>query len=155
MVVNLGNILQRITNYQLKATMHRVLDIGVERFSCPFLATPRYLAEIPSNLLKPTEEQDSSPQLCGEWIIIDRFTGANEWNGFKLPDRSNRYRNKAGKICYRAKKASKGSESSDSAEKTAASAKTSPKRTPKKIQKKPKTSSKIKAGKRAVKVSKK
>ena len=155
MVVNLGNILQRITNYQLKATMHRVLDIGVERFSCPFLATPSYLTPIPSNLLKPEEEQDSSPQLCGEWIIIDRFTGANEWNGFKLPDRSNRYRNKAGKICFRAKKTSRGSESSDSVEKNAVTAKSTPKRSPKKIQKKPKTTSTIKAGKKTKKVSKK
>lgn len=55
MVVNLGNILSRITNYELKATLHRVLDIGVERFSCPFLATPKYLAQIPSNLLKPAD----------------------------------------------------------------------------------------------------
>ena len=55
MVVNLGNILSRITNYELKATLHRVLDIGVERFSCPFLATPKYLAKIPSNLLKPAD----------------------------------------------------------------------------------------------------
>lgn len=93
--------------------------------------------------------------MCGEWIIIDRFTGANEWNGFKLPDRSNRYRNKAGKICYRAKKTSKSSQSSDSADQNAATAKTTPKRSPKKIQKKPKTTSTIKAGKKAMKVSKK
>ena len=73
-----------------------MLDIGVERFSCPFLATPRYLASIPSNLLKAANKQDSKPTLCGEWIVKDRFTGANEWNGFVLPDRSNRYRNKAG-----------------------------------------------------------
>ena len=62
--------------------------------------------------------------MCGEWIVKDRFTGATEWNGFKLPDRSNRYRNKAGQICFRAKKSSSSS----------------PKRTPKKISKKPKTS---------------
>ena len=92
MVVNLGNIISRITNYHLKATVHRVLDIGVERFSCPFLATPKYLASIPSNLLKPKNKQDAAPTLCGEWIVKDRFTGASEWDGFKLPDRSNRYR---------------------------------------------------------------
>ena len=107
MVVNLGNILSRITNYQLKATVHRVLDIGVERFSCPFLATLSYLTSIPSNLLKPEDKQDKAPTLCGEWIVKDRLgNGANEWKGFKLPDRSNRYRNKAGKICYRPLKSS-------------------------------------------------
>ena len=131
MVVNLGNILSRITNYELKATLHRVLDIGVERFSCPFLATPKYLASIPSNLLKPDDQQDKEPILCGEWIVKDRFTGATEWDGFKLPDRSNRYRNKAGQICIREKK-STASKASIKAQKLSAS-KSSPKRTPKKI----------------------
>ncbi len=46
-VVNLGDMLSRITNYKLKATKHRVLDIGVERFSSPFFFEPNYLAKIP------------------------------------------------------------------------------------------------------------
>lgn len=49
-VVNLGTMFSRITNYTLKATLHRVLDIGVERFSSPFFFEPKYSAEIPMTI---------------------------------------------------------------------------------------------------------
>ena len=49
-VVNLGDMLSRITNYQLKATKHRVLDIGVERYSSPFFLEPFYGARIPTTV---------------------------------------------------------------------------------------------------------
>lgn len=55
-VVNLGDILARITNFKLKATMHRVLDIGAERFSSPFFFEPKYTAIIPTNCLISEEE---------------------------------------------------------------------------------------------------
>jgi len=47
LVVNIGNMLSRITNNELKATWHRVLDIGVDRYSSPFFFEPKYTAEIP------------------------------------------------------------------------------------------------------------
>lgn len=47
-VVNLGDMISRITNYKLKATLHRVLDIGVDRYSSPFFFEPHYAASIPS-----------------------------------------------------------------------------------------------------------
>jgi isopenicillin N synthase-like dioxygenase len=50
LVINLGDMLSRITNYKLKATKHRVLDIGVERFSSPFFFEPNYSAKIPVSL---------------------------------------------------------------------------------------------------------
>lgn len=53
LIVNLGDTFERITNFQLKATKHRVLDINVERYSSPFFLDPRYDACIPSNLLAP------------------------------------------------------------------------------------------------------
>lgn len=43
-VVNLGDMLSRITNYKLKATKHRVLDIGIDRYSSPFFFEPHYSA---------------------------------------------------------------------------------------------------------------
>ena len=46
-VVNLGDMLSRITNYKLKSTKHRVLDIGIERYSNPFFLDPGYSAKIP------------------------------------------------------------------------------------------------------------
>ena len=69
LVVNLGDIFSRITNFQLKATKHRVLDIGIERFSSPFFLEPKYLASIPSNLLNSAEEQAEPPIIFGECIV--------------------------------------------------------------------------------------
>lgn len=56
LVVNLGETFQRVTNFKMKATKHRVLDIGVTRYSSPFFVEPKYSAVIPSNLLVPSEE---------------------------------------------------------------------------------------------------
>ena len=56
LVLNLGATFERITNWKLKGTFHRVLDIGVERYSSPFFAEPRYSSIIPSNLLEPDDQ---------------------------------------------------------------------------------------------------
>ena len=69
LVVNLGDTLSRVTNFRLKATKHRVLDIGVERYSQPFFLSPKYSAVIPSNILQPEEEQKEPPIIYGEWVI--------------------------------------------------------------------------------------
>ena len=47
-IVNLGEIFSRMTNYRVKATMHRILDIGISRYSSPFFFEPAYYAEIPT-----------------------------------------------------------------------------------------------------------
>ena len=39
-------MLERISNQKIKATKHRVRDIGVERYSCPFFFDPKYSARI-------------------------------------------------------------------------------------------------------------
>ena len=56
LVVNLGSTFERITNFQLKATSHQVMDIGVERYSCPFFLDPCSSSVIPSNILNTAEE---------------------------------------------------------------------------------------------------
>ena len=96
-MVNLGDIFSRITNFKLKATKHRVLDIGIERFSSPFFLEPKYLACIPSNMLTSVEEQVEPPIIFGEWIVKKLQTYA-EWQGFVLPDRSHRHRDSNGVI---------------------------------------------------------
>ena len=68
-VVNLGDMLSRITNYTLKATKHRVLDIGVERFSSPFFFEPRYAAEIPTVLKEGLDDPDTEKLVYGDWLI--------------------------------------------------------------------------------------
>ena len=57
LVVNIGTLLSKITNYRLKATMHRVLDIGRERYSSPFFMDPKFSAQIAENLLTTEEEK--------------------------------------------------------------------------------------------------
>ena len=53
-IVNIGNMLEKITNYQIKATLHRVRDIGRERYSCPFFFDPKFSARISESCLSST-----------------------------------------------------------------------------------------------------
>lgn len=85
-----------------------MLDIGIERFSSPFVLMPKYSARIPHNIIQPTFQEEASnseekeePFVFGEWLVAMQSMNA-EWQGFVLPDRSNRYRNDQGEICYRA-----------------------------------------------------
>ena len=78
LVINLGDMLSRITNYKLKATKHRVLDIGVERFSSPFFFEPNYSAKIPSTLSDDTATTDI---IYGDWLI-DKMREFGEYKDF-------------------------------------------------------------------------
>jgi len=62
-------MLSRITNYTLKATKHRVLDIGVDRYSSPFFFEPKYTAEIPTVLKEGLEDEGSEKLIYGDWLI--------------------------------------------------------------------------------------
>jgi len=46
MVVNIGALLSRMTGYRYKATFHRVIDVGYDRFSSPFFLEPRFDGDI-------------------------------------------------------------------------------------------------------------
>lgn len=50
-VINIGDMLSRISNYILKATLHRVICIGDDRYSSPFFFEPHYGAVIPSSIM--------------------------------------------------------------------------------------------------------
>lgn len=78
MVVNLGDLFEHITNFKLKATMHRVMDIGVERYSQPFFLDPRSSTVIPSNILNTEEEQAQPPIVYGRWLA-NRMKRFGEW----------------------------------------------------------------------------
>lgn len=82
-IVNLGDMISRITNYTLKATYHRVLDIGVERYSSPFFFEPHYTAKIPVTLSQSAEEADSDETLIyGDWVI-EKMRMFVEWKNFQ------------------------------------------------------------------------
>jgi isopenicillin N synthase-like dioxygenase len=74
----------RITDWKLKATKHRVLDIGVERFSSPFFLEPKYSALIPTNLLN--KEQEGEAEQFGI-LIMRKLRGYAEWKDFVMPSR--------------------------------------------------------------------
>ena len=52
LIVNLGDILSRMTDNRVKATIHRVLAIGRPRQSVPFFLEPSFHAMIPNKLPK-------------------------------------------------------------------------------------------------------
>ena len=50
-VVNIGDTLEALSGNQIKATRHRVRDIGIERFSSPFFLDPKFSARVPKDCL--------------------------------------------------------------------------------------------------------
>ena len=86
-VVNLGLLFEHVTNFKLKATRHRVMDIGCERYSSPFFFEPRASSVIPSNILNAEEDQVEAPIHYGRWLAssMKRF---GEWKNFELKDQS-------------------------------------------------------------------
>ena len=45
-IVNMGDCLAKMSNNLIKATRHRVLDIGKDRYSMPYFMTPKHSARI-------------------------------------------------------------------------------------------------------------
>ncbi|MEE3328709.1 MAG: 2OG-Fe(II) oxygenase family protein [Myxococcota bacterium] len=71
--VNFGGLLSRWTQKRIRATLHRVLSSGEERFSIPFFFEPR-----PNTLIKPLpipEAEPFHPFLFGDhlWHTTTRF----------------------------------------------------------------------------------
>lgn len=98
-VVNLGATLQRISNFKIKATMHRVLDIGRDRFSSPYFFEPKLSARITTNILEserkyaedidydlnPKNRKEVQSTLTYGEFSLTRIGQYGEWKGFKAP----------------------------------------------------------------------
>ena len=85
-IVNIGETLERISNKRIKATLHRVADIGAERFSCPFFLDPKFSARINHSILESKREMCEDPEFNDEdlrpygEILCERMTGKyGEW----------------------------------------------------------------------------
>ena len=69
LIVNLGDILCRMTDYKVKATIHRVLAIGRPRRSSVFFFEPSFFAMLPRRL--PTKDEDC--KLASDWPESECF----------------------------------------------------------------------------------
>lgn len=109
-VVNLGATLQRISNFKIKATLHRVLDIGRDRYSSPYFFEPKLSARITTNILEskrqycedieydldPKNKDEVESTLTYGEFSLTRIGQYGEWKGFKSPKISFDFKSKYG-----------------------------------------------------------
>lgn len=68
--MNVGDVLSRMVGGRFVATQHRVLDIGVDRFSVPFFLEPCFDADISVNVLIESKEEHSGTTVkYGPWVL--------------------------------------------------------------------------------------
>lgn len=100
--MNIGETLSKITGYRLKATRHRVLDIGCERYSCPFFLDPKFSALISDQIIqsrriwcedkdfdqrqKDNGDQVEALQSYGKLLCQKLTNSYGEWKGFEIPE---------------------------------------------------------------------
>ena len=65
--------------------MHRVLDIGKERYSSPFFMDPKFDAKIPDNLMASNATSKDDSVEYGVQMVIRMREKFVEWKHFKLP----------------------------------------------------------------------
>ena len=83
-----------MTNYTLKATVHRVIDIGDDRYSSPFFLEPNYEAQIPSTIMidkdTPDELKKFDTIMYGDYMIDKVQSYAKAYNALKKGKRPQR-----------------------------------------------------------------
>ena len=66
--------------------MHRVVDIGCERWSSPFFMEPRFDAKIPADILKEVDDTEEQEVIeYGVYVVCRIRSKYVEWQGLKLP----------------------------------------------------------------------
>lgn len=71
LVMNIGDTFSRMMGNRVKATRHRVLDIGVDRFSVPFFLEPAFDGDIGVNFMSQYGEGDDDHvvEKYGPWVL--------------------------------------------------------------------------------------
>ena len=67
LVMNAGDALVKTTG-RFKATKHRVVDYGKERYSVPFFVEPNYYADIGRYERELKQSESDEPTLYGPWL---------------------------------------------------------------------------------------
>ncbi|XP_037083326.1 2-oxoglutarate-dependent dioxygenase-like [Pollicipes pollicipes] len=83
-VVNIGDMLATISGGKWKATNHRVVDEGVNRFSVPFFLEPRYSANM-SVRLPGSGQAEPEPVSYGPWAITKMINSFYEFKDIPYP----------------------------------------------------------------------
>ncbi|OWF35819.1 gibberellin 2-beta-dioxygenase 4-like [Mizuhopecten yessoensis] len=71
LVMNIGDVFSRMLGGRFRATRHRVVDIGEDRFSFPFFLEPSFDADIGVNFLTKFTGSGPKhvPELYGPWVF--------------------------------------------------------------------------------------
>lgn len=71
LVMNIGDTFCRMMGGRLKATRHRVIDIGIDRYTSPFFFTPHFHADIGVNFMSKATGQgpEHVPEKYGPWVL--------------------------------------------------------------------------------------
>lgn len=71
LVMNIGDVFSRMMGGRFKATRHRVIDIGVDRFSVPFFLEPSFDGDIGLNFMTKTTGvgEEHKVEKYGPWAL--------------------------------------------------------------------------------------
>ncbi|KAF0312848.1 putative iron/ascorbate oxidoreductase [Amphibalanus amphitrite] len=83
-VVNIGDMLSTISGGRWKATHHRVIDHGVDRYSVPFFLEPTYSANM-SVRLQDSQEAPREPVSYGPWALTKMINDYYEFRDLPYP----------------------------------------------------------------------
>ena len=69
LVVNIGDVLSKVTNRKLKATTHRVVDMGIQRQSVAYFLEPRFDVNI-NRVIGSEAIEEKKEEVCyGTWML--------------------------------------------------------------------------------------
>ena len=109
LVVNLGRLLSEITGGRIKATKHRVIDPGGERYSLPFFVEPGFFAMVPLSVPLRGEGEENRERGMGSneevkeaveymqfgpWLIQSMKKFAENGDILKIVEESGYYKNR-------------------------------------------------------------
>lgn len=71
LIMNIGVTFARMMGGRFKATRHRVMDIGIDRYSVPFFLSPSYHSDIGINFMAKyiKDYPEHVPERYGPWVL--------------------------------------------------------------------------------------